>query len=153
MLGSCLRTGMVLALSLLLIGSVAGVSAAPASGQSLDSSAKTTSAGAYAVGGGDTAGGAAATDNSSIQISVNDSATGKDTTQINISVQSGVEVPAELSGDVTSAQYAAVLGGDETLSARSLAAAINAWSADGTVDGVDIGAFELSKLINYWADS
>lgn len=63
------------------------------------------------------------------------------------------DVPKELQGDVTSKQYSAVLGNSDTLSASNLANAINGWSANGQVNGVDIGASELSKLINYWADS
>ena len=62
-------------------------------------------------------------------------------------------VPPELEGDVTGEQYFAVLDGADTLSASSLSAAVNGWSQSGSVNGVDIGAFELSALVNYWANN
>ena len=61
------------------------------------------------------------------------------------------EIPAELEGDVTPEQYTAVLDGDDELNAGSISAAINQWATTGKVSGVDIGASELSSLVNYWA--
>lgn len=71
---------------------------------------------------------------------------------VTTSKNSSTQLPTQLQGDVTTAQYTAVLSGDKSLSAGNLADAINQWKAQGSVDGVDIGAGELSSLINYWAN-
>ena len=61
------------------------------------------------------------------------------------------EVPSELNGEITTEQYTAVLDGDKELTAGGISAAVNQWATMGVVNGVDIGAKELSALINYWA--
>ena len=63
------------------------------------------------------------------------------------------EVPADLEESVSSEQYEAVLNGDDGLNAGNIAGAVNEWSANSEVNGVDIGAPELSELINYWANN
>jgi hypothetical protein len=63
-----------------------------------------------------------------------------------------ISIPQKLRGEVASDQYRAVLTGESELSASNLADAINSWSTNGQVNDVEIGAFELSELINYWAD-
>jgi outer membrane protein assembly factor BamB len=62
-------------------------------------------------------------------------------------------MPKELQGDINSKQYSAVVDESDTLSASNLADAINGWSVNGQVNSVEIGAFELSELINYWAEN
>ena len=61
------------------------------------------------------------------------------------------EVPSGLNGEITTEQYTAVLDGDKELTAGGISAAVNQWATMGVVNGVDIGAKELSALINYWA--
>lgn len=61
-------------------------------------------------------------------------------------------VPTELKPKVTKNQYNAVVNGDSELTASNLANAINKWSDNGRVNGVKIGAFELSDLINFWSN-
>lgn len=63
---------------------------------------------------------------------------------------SSPEVPTDLEESVRPEQYEAVLDGDDGLNAGNIADAVNEWSANSEVNGVDIGAPELSDLINYW---
>lgn len=62
-------------------------------------------------------------------------------------------VPEPVSDQVDSAQYSAVAGGDNELSAPDLSGGINEWANSGSINGADIGAPELSALINYWANN
>lgn len=64
-----------------------------------------------------------------------------------------ITVPSELADSVSVAQYSAVVGNDNKLTARDLSEAINGWTKTGSVNGVDIEASELSALINYWANN
>jgi pectinesterase len=89
-----------------------------------------------------------------LTVTDNDGATNTTSQAITVEVvdDGDTTVPKQLKGDVTATQYAAVLNDDDSLSASNLADAINSWSANGHVNGIEIGAFELSELINYWAD-
>ena len=60
-------------------------------------------------------------------------------------------VPSDLDGQITAEQYTAVLDGDEKLTAGGISVAVNQWATTGAVNGVDIGARELSAIANYWA--
>jgi len=62
-------------------------------------------------------------------------------------------VPEDIKGDVTAAQYNAVVGDNGELNAPNLSSAINSWATTGSVNGAEIGAPELSALINYWANN
>jgi hypothetical protein len=73
-----------------------------------------------------------------------------DRTQVSLEVTT---VPKELQGDVTSDQYAAVTNETNVLTAGSLSESINGWADNGKTNGVEIGALELSRLINYWSDT
>ena len=61
------------------------------------------------------------------------------------------KVPSELDDQITAEQYTAVLDGDDELTAGGISSAVNQWATTGTVNGVDVGASELSALVNYWA--
>lgn len=65
-------------------------------------------------------------------------------------------VPSDISEEVETQQYDAVTGEETKLGAGNLAAAIQSWSGDdgsrqGYVNGVKVGAGELSEMITYWA--
>lgn len=97
-----------------------------------------------------------ASNETDIKITVNDSVNGEDSTNTTVTIiqdDTPGEVPAELEGHVTAAQYSAVLGDDDKLKASNLSKAINKWANSGSVDGVDISASALSSLINFWATS
>ena len=74
-----------------------------------------------------------------------------DESPVSLDVVGQSEMPAELSGEITAEQYTAVLDGDDELTAGGISSAVNQWATTGTVNGVDIGAGELSALVNYWA--
>ena len=61
------------------------------------------------------------------------------------------ELPAELEGSVAPDQYTAVLDGNDELTAGAISTAVNQWATTGEVNDVEIGASELSALVNYWA--
>ena len=62
-------------------------------------------------------------------------------------------VPDGLQDSVSGSQYSAVVGEDGDLNGRNLSAAINSWSQTGSINGIEIGAPELSALINYWSNN
>ena len=74
-----------------------------------------------------------------------------DESPVSLDVVGQSEMPAELSGEITAEQYTAVLDGDDELTAGGISRAVNQWATTGTVNGVDIGAGDLSALVNYWA--
>ena len=95
------------------------------------------------------------TQETNIQIAVNDSSNGQATVNVSVSIKEAPspDVPPELEGTVTAAQYDAVLDGSTELTAPNLSRAINSWAASGSVNDVKISAPVLSALINYWANN
>jgi hypothetical protein len=67
------------------------------------------------------------------------------------------DVPQQLAEeDVSAASYSAVVGDDSQLGAGNLAGAIQSWAGDdgseqGFVGETNVGAGELSSMINYWS--
>lgn len=58
--------------------------------------------------------------------------------------------------DVSPESYSAVVDGEDALGAGNLAGAIQSWagddgSAQGSIGGTNVGAGELSAMINYWS--
>jgi|AntDeeMinimDraft_6_1070357.scaffolds.fasta_scaffold04893_2 hypothetical protein len=95
------------------------------------------------------------TQETNIQIAVNDSSNGQATANVTVTIEEAPapDVPPELEGTVTAAQYNAVLDGSTELTAPNLSRAINGWAASGSVNDVKISAPVLSALINYWANN
>jgi hypothetical protein len=76
---------------------------------------------------------------------------------VTLDVTAGPSVPSQLADRGVSAQsYAAVVNDNEQLGAGNLAGAIQSWAGDdgsqqGFVGETNVGAGELSSMINYWA--
>ena len=97
-----------------------------------------------------------------ITITVTDSSNGQDTATTPVTIEQDGDatpgdVPQQLADeDVSAASYSAVVGDDSQLGAGNLAGAIQSWAGDdgseqGFIGETNVGAGELSQMINYWS--
>jgi hypothetical protein len=94
-----------------------------------------------------------------IDVSVNDSSNGQDSTSVPITVDSepsevpSDEVPSDLPSSVSAEQYTAFAGDDGEITQPDAINGFNGWFEDGSYNGVEFGQEEALDLFNYWFNS
>lgn len=94
-----------------------------------------------------------------INVSLNDSSNGQDSTSVPITVDSepsevpSDEVPSDLPSSVSAEQYTAFAGDDGEITQPDAINGFNGWFEDGSYNGVDFEQREALALFNYWFGS